>query len=181
MAPEAPGKELLQQSFADTANHRSIPPLQHERHTPETTSYRTLDEFRAQESPQARSNRANALWLQLRALQESTILENDSYKQVPLLEGISVSPQRAEELRKIYVNELLLKCQMHAGPSSSSGIDFQSFQSYAVQKEQELWEIFHNELDLDGNGQLDAEELRHALGKTGSSHNHIQSDELMGC
>lgn len=31
----------------------------------------------------------------------------------------------------------------------------------------ELWHIFHDELDLDGNGHLDAEELRIALRKGG--------------
>ena len=31
----------------------------------------------------------------------------------------------------------------------------------------ELWHIFHDELDLDGNGHLDAEELSTALGKAG--------------
>ena len=31
----------------------------------------------------------------------------------------------------------------------------------------ELWNIFHNELDLDSNGHLDAEELTVALRKAG--------------
>ena len=33
----------------------------------------------------------------------------------------------------------------------------------------ELWHIFHDELDLDGNGHLEAEELEHALEKAGTS------------
>lgn len=32
----------------------------------------------------------------------------------------------------------------------------------------ELWHIFHDELDLDGNGHLEAEELEHALSKAGT-------------
>ena len=31
----------------------------------------------------------------------------------------------------------------------------------------ELWRIFHDELDLDGNGHLDADELASALQKAG--------------
>ena len=31
----------------------------------------------------------------------------------------------------------------------------------------ELWSIFHDELDLDGNGHLDAQELAVALSKAG--------------
>ena len=34
----------------------------------------------------------------------------------------------------------------------------------------ELWHIFHDELDLDGNGHLDAEELSVALSKAGMLH-----------
>lgn len=40
---------------------------------------------------------------------------------------------------------------------------------YAEAKEAELWSIFHDELDLDGNGRLDAYELRTALAKAGTS------------
>jgi solute carrier family 25 phosphate transporter 23/24/25/41 len=32
---------------------------------------------------------------------------------------------------------------------------------------EELWHIFHNELDLDGNGQIDEQELQNALSKSG--------------
>lgn len=32
----------------------------------------------------------------------------------------------------------------------------------------ELWHIFHDELDLDGNGQLDQRELQSALSKAGA-------------
>jgi hypothetical protein len=33
---------------------------------------------------------------------------------------------------------------------------------------QELWQIFHDELDLDGNGHLDAQELQTALQRAGA-------------
>ena len=36
----------------------------------------------------------------------------------------------------------------------------------------ELWSIFHDELDLDGNGHLDSEELALALGKAGELFQH---------
>lgn len=32
----------------------------------------------------------------------------------------------------------------------------------------ELWHIFHDELDLDGNGHIDADELSSALSKAGA-------------
>ncbi len=37
-------------------------------------------------------------------------------------------------------------------------------------RDQELWNIFHNELDLDSNGHLDAEELTVALRKAGERY-----------
>jgi hypothetical protein len=37
----------------------------------------------------------------------------------------------------------------------------------------ELWTIFHDELDLDGNGHLDSEELALALGKAGELTQHM--------
>lgn len=46
-------------------------------------------------------------------------------------------------------------------------ISWNEFKRYAYRKEQELWTIFHDELDLDGDGQLDAHELRSALTKAG--------------
>lgn len=44
------------------------------------------------------------------------------------------------------------------------------FDKYAEAKEAELWSIFHDELDLDGNGKLDAYELRTALAKASMCH-----------
>ena len=37
----------------------------------------------------------------------------------------------------------------------------------------ELWSIFHDELDLDGNGHLDADELSTALSKAGGFPLHL--------
>lgn len=44
---------------------------------------------------------------------------------------------------------------------------------YVESKESELWTIFHDELDLDRNGRLDAYELRTALAKAGTSKFHL--------
>jgi hypothetical protein len=37
----------------------------------------------------------------------------------------------------------------------------------------ELWKVFHDDLDLDGNGVLDSAELQHALTHAGASPFHI--------
>ena len=168
MAPNSPSRgELYEQPLSGGHSRPPIPPLQNNIHFSEAPVSKTLDEYRATEGLKARADRIQALWFQLQVLQERPILNDNSIQQLPLLEGTSISPQRAEELRKIYVQELFTKCQSHAGPSNSQGIDQKTFQSYVDQKELELWNIFHNELDLDGNGHIDAEELHHALGKAG--------------
>ncbi|KAG9121805.1 hypothetical protein FRC07_002077 [Ceratobasidium sp. 392] len=82
-----------------------------------------------------------------------------------------LTPERAAQLGKIYNAELVGRCR---DPSSvrekdpnSVEVDWHGFRSYANAKEAELWSIFHDELDLDGNGHLDADELNAALSKAG--------------
>lgn len=79
-----------------------------------------------------------------------------------------MTEERAKRLESIYDRELLRRC---SGSSSSAGgtgsIEWQEFKEYALAKEAELWSIFHDELDLDGNGHLDAPELALALNKAG--------------
>lgn len=43
----------------------------------------------------------------------------------------------------------------------------------------ELWRVFHDELDLDGNGHLDAEELSIALGKAGEWSKVLPSTNIL--
>jgi solute carrier family 25 (mitochondrial phosphate transporter), member 23/24/25/41 len=170
MVPEPPSRrELLDQSFADSSNQPPILHLQYAARFSQMPKPHTLDEYRSRESPQARADRIYTLWLQLQALQERPILSDGSIPQLLLLEGTSINPERAEKLRKVYLEELYTECQSHAGPSRRHGIDLKTFQSYVDQKEEELWSIFHNDLDLDGNNHLDAEELHHALSKAGKS------------
>ena len=98
-----------------------------------------------------------------------------------------MNPERAEWLRSLYEDELMRRCggTATAGPKS---VDWKAFLEYADKKEAgefaqflsahltwvspiyspiELWSLFHDELDLDKNGHLDAEELAEALGKAG--------------
>jgi solute carrier family 25 phosphate transporter 23/24/25/41 len=168
MTAEPPSRrELFEQSLAGAANRPPVPHLRDDAPFSKTPIPKTLDDYRSEEGPQARAERIHALWLQLRALQQQTATPNTKIPQLPLLEGTSINSQRASELRKIYIEELCSKCRSHDGPSSSHGIDQKTFQAYVDQKEEELWSIFHDELDLDGNGHLDAEEFCYALGKAG--------------
>ena len=106
--------------------------------------------------------------------------------------------EKAERLQDIYDNELEDKCGNGRGPTRTRGprplIPWKDFYRYAQVKEVgeyierdlpphlgrfvyligisfiELWQVFHDELDLDGNGHLDADELGSALKKAGRSY-----------
>ncbi|CCO30620.1 hypothetical protein BN14_04650 [Rhizoctonia solani AG-1 IB] len=71
----------------------------------------------------------------------------------------------------MYDDELLGRCRHPTSVRDSDPhaleVDWSGFIAYANAKEAELWTIFHDELDLDGNGHLDAGELNAALSKAG--------------
>jgi hypothetical protein len=96
------------------------------------------------------------------------------------------SKEKAESLQAAYESELM----QHFGTSPSRHhIEWHEFKKYAIAKESgqpyllllhpsgpahlistiELWSIFHDQLDLDGNGTLDARELDTAL-RNASKH-----------
>lgn len=88
-------------------------------------------------------------------------------------------------MRTMYDNELLVLCKGSKDRVKAQRVGWDAFKEYAKAKEvgelshqdceefspnlhaAELWHIFR-ELDLDSNGQLDANELRSALRKSGA-------------
>jgi len=108
--------------------------------------------------------------------------------------------EKAEMLQDIYDNELEDRCGKGRGSTLTRGsrplIPWKDFYRYAEVKEAgelsvissfrwfwlsdrnlipELWHVFHDELDLDGNGHLDADELGSALKKAGRSNISVSS------
>ena len=96
-----------------------------------------------------------------------------------------ITPERAEHLTRMYHDELLKECALEDGMDPMAPVTWSDFKQYANYKEAgarslfqhmeqrsssrftELWHIFHDELDLDGNGHLETDELAMALGKAG--------------
>ncbi|CAL1700787.1 unnamed protein product [Somion occarium] len=83
--------------------------------------------------------------------------------------GMITTTKSAKELEEMYEDELLGHCGGHTSGFKRRAIAWEDFHKYAEAKEAELWHIFHDELDLDGNGHLGAEELAVALDKAGIS------------
>ncbi|KAF8897599.1 mitochondrial carrier domain-containing protein [Infundibulicybe gibba] len=79
----------------------------------------------------------------------------------------------------MYEDELLGRCGGHSSGLRPGHIGWKEFKEYAEAKEIELWSIFHNELDLDGNGHLDSRELALALSRAGITLSSATMSEFM--
>jgi solute carrier family 25 phosphate transporter 23/24/25/41 len=140
---------------------------------------RTLADYREIEGKEQREARLRALWRRLPS--GTTVSEHD--ERGPVADHANMNPERAERLRVMYEDELMRRCGGTATEGTKS-VDWKDFLEYADKKEAgkwksitirlsltsfpiELWSLFHQELDLDNNGHLDAEELAEALGNAG--------------
>ncbi|KAF7292381.1 Mitochondrial carrier protein [Mycena chlorophos] len=137
---------------------------------------RSLEEFRRQEGRANRKRRLEALWEQLPKLYHWPVADADDASG-----SNTLSPEAAKQLLELYEGELLKRCGGHtSGTSPMAGITWKEFRDYAEAKETELWHIFHDELDLDGNGKLDAQELSSALSKVGIKLTAAKTQEFIG-
>lgn len=155
-----------QESFSSRLSSDSIRPT--ERSTsnlPQQTHPRSLEEFRKSEGRENRKRRLQALWNRLPPLpQPRGCTSNDSAPK-PLGPG-GLTYEKAESIRAMYDDELLVRCRGSKDRSGTQRVKWDEFKEYAQAKEVELWLVFQ-ELDLDRNGQLDADELHFALYRSG--------------
>ncbi|TRM67766.1 mitochondrial carrier domain-containing protein [Schizophyllum amplum] len=128
----------------------------------------TLEEFRQQEGKPWRKKRLQDLYHRL--LQSPPEANHDAPDGQPVDEQ-SWTPERAQRLKSKYDAELYRRCGGHIG--------WRAFKEYAESKEEELWAVFHEQLDLDGNGHLDAAELNYALRKAGIKLDPLVFTDLM--
>ncbi|KAJ7180124.1 mitochondrial carrier [Mycena crocata] len=153
------GREIFDASDSGAEDRPFIPKLRSDplpRRPP-----RSLSEFREQEGRENRKRRLKELWKQLPVIHHGS-------RTPGALDDAGITPETAQRLITMYEKELLRKCGGHSSSTSPmGGIGWKEFKEYAEAKETELWQIFHDELDLDGNGRLDAQELRSALNKVG--------------
>ncbi|OJA18971.1 hypothetical protein AZE42_00332 [Rhizopogon vesiculosus] len=165
MAPEKrpTGHDLYESCLSGAQDRPFIPRLRSDP-PPFHPLPHSLLEFREQEGKEDRERRLLELW---KRLPNSSYHESEVAGSRICHAGEPLTVQKAEEMRKVYEDELLRKCGGHTMNERPSHIRWSEFRRYAEAKEAELWSIFHDELDLDGNGHLDAEELAVALSKAG--------------
>lgn len=138
----------------------------------------SLQKFRILEGKQQRESRLRLLWSAI--VEEATADADANTAQKPqgtATADAAANPteeERARKLKDLYRNELYRRCSTTdpTKPSSSKPVEWSEFIKYADEKEEELFRVFHDELDLDGNGRLDATELRAALAKAGMLASH---------
>ncbi|KAI0638147.1 mitochondrial carrier [Trametes polyzona] len=131
----------------------------------------SLREFREQEGVEGRQRRLRALWRRLPKRDWGSDPGVDDADAVgrayPIKSDGDITAESARQLGEMYEDELLGRCGVRTRGPFSKRVSWTEFEKYADAKEAELWHIFHDELDLDGNGHLDADELELALEKAG--------------
>lgn len=183
--PNTPtGRDIYNGSLSGEIPRPFIPPLRSD--PPPQRPLHTLQEFRDAEGRENRKRRLQDLWKRLPNPDHRDRGAHVQHERIITEDGLT--PEKAEELRAMYDDELMGHCGAHPSGSRPSPIGWRAFKEYAEAKEvgtfctlvsagqlhcpyfsthQELWSIFHDELDLDGNGHLDAQELTSALTKAG--------------
>ncbi|VDC07322.1 unnamed protein product [Peniophora sp. CBMAI 1063] len=153
-----------------SAGAQDRPRLPHLRSDPprsERASH-SLDEFREREGHDVRKAQLKELWHRL-----PDLIQQAQAGAVEARAGAkgpeAVTREEARKMREAYVRELLASCRNghRSKGSAPNTIGWEDFRDYALEKEEELWHIFHDELDGDGNGRLEAHEVASALSRAG--------------
>ncbi|KAH9938193.1 mitochondrial carrier [Fomitopsis serialis] len=177
-------RALYEACLAGAQDHPYIPRL---RSDPPPYQFipHSLQEFRAQEGPDERDKRLRDLWSRLPQRDGTHHEDEDSAQLGAGVDGTTalsdgaLTTEMAKRLQGMYEAELRSQCGAHTSGFLHRGVSWSEFRKYADSKETELWRIFHDELDLDGNGRLDSEELMEALQRAGIVLSSSTLAELM--
>lgn len=177
--PLRTNREIFEDSFSGAQDRPVIPNLRSDSPSHNAIPH-SLCEFREQEGTENRERRLYALW---KHLPHSSYHGSDTVatRRPQLSDTLTLHSGEAEIMRKIYDDELLGRCcgGGHMADGRPTHIQWPEFRKYAESKEAELWSVFRDELDLDGNGYLDSEELRIALSKAGIKLSSADLAEFM--
>ncbi|KAI0773450.1 mitochondrial carrier [Irpex lacteus] len=183
-APGSPGpskRDIFERSLSGAQTRPFIPRLRSDPPPYQPIPHNLL-EFRAQEGKETREKRLKKLWQSLPKKQKRRhdAGEDDVVaKKWEVEDDHSLTKESAKRLQDMYHDELLLRFRGHTAGLLNRDISWHEFEKYADTKEAELWRIFHDELDLDGNGHLEADELYFALQKAGINLDGTTLTEFM--
>ncbi|KAG8830361.1 hypothetical protein FRC18_008202 [Serendipita sp. 400] len=156
-------KEKFDNTYTGSQPTPLLPPLRNDPQQPPATA-NSLEAYRKLETEEQRERRLQSLFKALPSESDEVIIWNAEAQPNKGKNGTGQDlDERMEKLRNLYNRELMNR----VGGGTATPVGYKEFVKYADAKEAELWSIFHDELDLDGNGRLDAHELRMALGNAG--------------
>ncbi|CAK9779431.1 putative calcium-binding mitochondrial carrier SAL1 [Cutaneotrichosporon oleaginosum] len=189
--PSAPPHHPTQPQPSSAPHGRPHYPLQPSGEEGEETSLReppgadlyphrgSLADFRAAEGAAARAAKLRSIWAQLPKLPDVDP-DHPTEAQRMRLPGQdtldTLSPERADRLRTLYTEELVKQCgedrpdarlwggadDLEPYEAAQKGVSWKAFRKFLWDQERQLWDEFQA-LDRNGDGVLDAEEMRSAL------------------
>ncbi|KIP10715.1 hypothetical protein PHLGIDRAFT_125406 [Phlebiopsis gigantea 11061_1 CR5-6] len=172
-------REIFEASFNGAQDRPWLPRLR-----ADPPAYRPaphdLCQFRGLEGKESRERRLRRLWNSLPKNPEIKHDEDEDEaiaRKYAVEDDQSLTEDDAKRLQEMYNDELYNNC-LGSGFLHRK-IGWKEFERYADAKEAELWHIFHDELDLDGNGHIEADELASALRKAGISLEAASLAEFM--
>ncbi|KAG8966447.1 hypothetical protein FRC03_011985 [Tulasnella sp. 419] len=169
LAEKSSARDIFENTLSGAQDRPFIPTLKQDRLRYGTEIIpHTLREYRLQEGKEHREKRLRSIWSKLPKGRNSIRSAKTGESSKPV-DYSKLTKERAESLKKMYQDELF----------DHGSEDFNSFVSYADRKEAELWSVFHDQLDLDGNGHLDEMELYYALNKAGIQLSSAQLSEFL--
>ncbi|KDQ64584.1 hypothetical protein JAAARDRAFT_187904 [Jaapia argillacea MUCL 33604] len=171
-------RELFEATFSGAQDRPFIPRLRSDPPAYHPLPHSLL-EFRSGEGREEREKWLHLLWKRLPKRSAPLSDDEEIARLNPVKDHASLTQEKAEKLQQMYEDELLGRCNTHSLAPSKAHITWKDFKKYAEAKEAELWNIFHDELDLDGNGHLDADELQIALSKAGVALSPSTLSEFM--
>ena len=147
----------------------------------------SLAEYHEIEGRDNRKRRLRRIWQSLPNVLKQSPIPHDTSVENGDGYYIAFEQEKMQLFKIMYDRELLLLCKIPAAGSREPCIGWKEFKMYAEVKEAgssssakqeacsltlqiyypELWYIFHDKLDLDGNGHLDCKKLYSALSKAG--------------
>ncbi|EKM59223.1 uncharacterized protein PHACADRAFT_85734 [Phanerochaete carnosa HHB-10118-sp] len=160
-------REIFEASFTGAQDRPWIPRLRSDPSAYHPVPH-NLCEFRELEGKEARERRLRRLWSTLpknRGINHDESEDEAIARQYAVEDDRSLTPDSAKRLQEMYHDEFFHRLRGESFLHRTIG--WKEFLKYADAKEAELWRIFHNDLDLDGNGRLDVDELASALQKAG--------------
>ncbi|KAG8903969.1 hypothetical protein FRB99_002448 [Tulasnella sp. 403] len=182
--PSTSRRDIFEDTLSGAQDPPNIPLLQSDRQKRRFPAPKSLRDYRVLEGEWQREQRLRSIWLRLPKSKPSDVpktpvADTNGQGSSRLADVSSLTKERAESLSEEYWEELVQR-----GSS-----DWKGFLAYVDQKEGEalaltsvvieLWSIFHEQLDLDGNGHVDALELNEALTKTGIRLTPAQLSDFM--